>query len=140
MCALAPGECDEVHEREGVHRDEKADVEAGMWVGARVRKVVLRRCADVRAGCLRRVIEVRLRASASAPDARSETDCMSMNTSESDETGAGTEVATRVGMPMPARITEMQVLECAGVTEEDMDALDAIPGAPELYWSPPVVE
>ena len=40
---------------------------------------------------------------------------------------------------MPARITEMQVLECAGVTEEDMDALDAIPGAPELYWSPSVV-
>ncbi|KAM5542290.1 hypothetical protein V8D89_004163 [Ganoderma adspersum] len=53
------------------------------------------------------------------------------------ECGAG--CAWAPGGDAPKRIMEIQVLECAGVTKDDMDVLTTIPGAQELYWSTPVV-
>ena len=103
---------------------------AGAWVARGVRGVVLKRCADVRAGCLRRVIEARLRAGA-----RAEVDSTCVPSAPSGDRVAYSKLTRSVGRP--ESLTEMQVLECAGVAEDDIAALAAIPGAPALYWAPP---
>ncbi|KAM5542303.1 hypothetical protein V8D89_004176 [Ganoderma adspersum] len=120
VCALAPGECGGEHEHEHEHEHEREHE------GERGRGDA---CA---------VIEARLRAGASTADAGSETKSMSIPSASSGErvAAAGSKLAAGRG-GRPERITQIQVLECAGVTRDDMAALAAIPGAPTLYWSSP---
>ncbi|KAI1785567.1 hypothetical protein LXA43DRAFT_1185694 [Ganoderma leucocontextum] len=139
VCALAPGECGGECER------------WRSWIGLKVRLVVLRQCEDVRAGCLRKVIEVRLRASGGGADTKADLSpsrgANGASASEPELTGTGTpptpgphesgagsdsdlaEVGDR-----PRRIATVQVLGCVHVTEDDVRALATIPGAPTLFW------
>ncbi|PIL30000.1 hypothetical protein GSI_07911 [Ganoderma sinense ZZ0214-1] len=160
VCALAPGECRGPGgcERSTGDKDGDGDGDggaggdgetggAGSWIGMNVSVVIVSKCADVRAGCLRRVIEARVRASAvsvSASGSGSELKSTSTGNGTlpgSSEPGvpvAGGGLATGVGTrTRPQRITQMQVLECPGVTKGDAAALAGIPGAPAVYWRPP---
>ncbi|PIL29989.1 hypothetical protein GSI_07900 [Ganoderma sinense ZZ0214-1] len=163
VCALAPGECGGPGgcERSTGDKDGDGDGDSdgdgdgdgdrdgeretgGAWIGMNVSAVIVSKCADVRAGCLRRVIEARVRASAVSESASgSESELESTSTSSgtlpaSSEPGvpvAGGGLGTGVGRPK--RITQMQVFECPGVTKGDVAALADIPGAPAVCWLPP---
>ncbi|PIL29981.1 hypothetical protein GSI_07892 [Ganoderma sinense ZZ0214-1] len=139
VCALAPEECGGQHERcerrpgnTDVDTDKDSDSNGDAWIGTKVSVVIVARCPGVRAGCLRKVVEARVRANVGASALGSGREGSPLGSSTGPVVGSKSGARVR----RPERIAQLRVIECPGVTKDDIATLAAIPGAPSLHWLP----